>query len=186
MREVTRYASDDGTVFDTPEAARLRDHLHNTIADIMADIPSPTAAQAAAMTAGRAYLRHDSNAVRDVRRRVLGVAAKLLPDWFAQSPDTFDIDIHPTASHLGKLLMLTGYEDGPVGAAWARLACIGEDGREWSDVRFVVAPRSDAVDVAGAPAGGDGREPGDAEHCGLCGGELGEDGVCRFGDWTRG
>jgi hypothetical protein len=142
MKPITRYQADDGSIWETPEEATARDRLLAAIPEATAPLgPAPDDER---MGDGAGYRRHAPSDVLEVRRRLIALAREEFPDFAASNPEWFDPDEHPAWSFLGRVL---GDGVSPLFAAWRRLMCTDDAGREWIQPYYVSRPNPQAVAV---------------------------------------
>lgn len=137
MKPVTRYQSEDGSVWDSEPDALRRDDLCRAVADAMAPL-----GEAVPIPSDR-YREHTPETVRLARVGLVGITRRLLPTWCGEQArlrGSRTDDIPP--SWLCRACEDSG--NSPLARAWVRLMCIDGSCREWQQPYYAEHPPADA------------------------------------------
>lgn len=134
MKEITRYQADDGTVFDTEEKAIKHDTKSLSIKKIYKLLKPIPEDDGCKFANGAGYVQQDPLAVQEFKRQIMLMGAvhhAKMAEW-AKNP----IEVHPQ-SIVGRILCDC---DSLLYAAWSRVMCTDEKGREWGQPYYASNP----------------------------------------------
>lgn len=127
MKKITKYQSDDGTVWDTVEEAAKRDSLLAGLKKAL----SPIGERHPDVDSGIGWWQHRPEDVLRAKQQFLELCQAqglTYPAFFAPADQALRND------KVGRILSDTG---GPLNKAWCRFICIDNSGREHQQQWFV-------------------------------------------------
>ncbi len=125
MIAITKFKADDGSEFDTIEAASKRDLLHYQCKEAMKPLREIN-------VSSRHFYQHDPEVVNQCKDRILDICRA---EGFAKNFQVFNNagrNCHPL-SIIGRILNDNG---GPLDVAWSRFGRIAPDGKEYDQPYF--------------------------------------------------
>lgn len=132
MKPVSRFKADDGSMWDTTEAAEKRDREYAEIERIMLPLGAKYDDGACKYANGGGYVQHDPDvcaAVWDALLRVAVREASIIAKWDADGK--LGTGREALSNHIaGWLLRFLDYS-GPLPSAISRMYTIDASGREW-------------------------------------------------------
>lgn len=138
MKSITKFQSDDGSEWTTPEQALARDRLCREVNEAMALLPPRPVDRT--LDRGERFLQHNRDVVLRAKQAIVDLA------WRETGHEVFKhpaADIHPF-SVAGRVLDDSG---SPLNRAWWRFMCIDDQWREWEQPYFARNPNAAAVAV---------------------------------------
>lgn len=134
MKEVVRYQSDDGKIFDTAEAAIKQDAKAVSIKGAYKLLRPTPKNDGCDFTNGGGYVQQDALKVQEFKRQIMLLGARhheKMAEW-AKNP----IEVHPQ-SIVGRILSDC---DSDLYDAWHRVMCMDDKFREWGQPYYAINP----------------------------------------------
>lgn len=136
MKAVTRYKTNDGSLFDDEDKAIAHEALCDKIDAVMAPLP-PVPEE---VERGKGWAQHDPEKVLTARDGILDICREQKLDEHYPVFKNRGRDVHPM-SVVGRILDDVG---GPLNRAWSRFCRIDDQGREHQQPYFAInKPDSD-------------------------------------------
>lgn len=128
MQEITKWRTEDGKVFDTPEEAQA----HETLVGRVKEITAALGERNRSILNGQGYVQHDPKIVRKVRKSFYQLALE------QQGFDKAEADEHiPNEYLIGRYL---NDSNSYLYDVWCRLQCIDTLGREFDQPYYALHP----------------------------------------------
>ena len=128
MQEITRWRTEDGKIFDTPEEAQA----HETLVGRVKEITAALGERSRDILNGRGYVQHDPKIVKKIKKGFYELALEQQGFKDAESDEHI-----PNEYFIGRYL---DNSNSFLYSVWNRLQCIDKLGREFDQQYYVNNP----------------------------------------------
>lgn len=132
MKEVTRYQSNDGKIWEDAMNAQKRDNQIELTKIAMK--PLDTGSLDINNSNSRGYIIHKMENIRTTKKSLIELSKSNLPEGWLENSSVTPMDIHP--SYFARFID----NDGPLSRAWSRMCCIDDEGKEYGQMFYAINP----------------------------------------------